>query len=203
MEALNGTTHQILFGGRNIGLTSRRSRWRWQFRCRGSRRSSAVAQLSTSRQPTMRKLLYILLATVALIAIRGYSLTETKNIGLSFYVVSEEKIDGGRFIDTLDFPKLGYIAARPDLIITQLASVSDSSSPANPSVSITIMPGDSQKFEALTKSCIGKQVLLMLDDTPLLAPRILAPVSTQSFLLTMSGHSDKKVIEDGLKKLIR
>lgn len=72
----------------------------------------------------MRKSFYILLATVALFASLAYSATDTKSGALSFYVVSEEKIDGSRFIDTPDFPRLGYIAAKPDLVITRLAAVS-------------------------------------------------------------------------------
>ena len=39
---------------------------------------------------------------------------------LAFYVVSKEKIEGGRFIDTKAFPKLGHIAAKPALVITPL-----------------------------------------------------------------------------------
>ena len=39
---------------------------------------------------------------------------------LAFYVVSPEKIEGGRFIDTKTLPKLGHIAAKPGLVIAQL-----------------------------------------------------------------------------------
>jgi hypothetical protein len=168
----------------------------------------------------MRNSFYILLATVALFASRGYSATETKSTALAFYVVSEEKIDGGRFIDTLDFPKLGYIAAKPDLVITQLVAVSETVShssmmergkdgkwvekplPDRPALDVQILPEDSQKFEALTKQNIGKQVLLMVGDTPLTAPRVQSPISTRSFQLTIGEHSNQKVIEDALKKLV-
>jgi len=44
-------------------------------------------------------------------------------VPLSFYIVSEEKIEGGRYVDTPDFPKVGYIAAKADLIIVRLAAV--------------------------------------------------------------------------------
>jgi hypothetical protein len=169
----------------------------------------------------MRKLFYILLATAVLIISHGYSATETKNTFLSFYVVSDEKIDGGRFIDTLDFPKLGYIAIKPDLVITQLVAVSETVSHSNMgkigkdgkltetplpdslALEVIILPEDTQKFKALTEHNIGKRMLLMLGDAPLIAPVVQGPISTQSFQMTIGEHSNRKMIEDGLKKLVR
>ena len=168
----------------------------------------------------MRRLFYFFLAATALIASRGYSATDTKSVALSFYLVSEEKIDGGRFIDTLDFPKLGYIAAKPDLIITQLVAVSESVAhssmgkidkngkliettplPDSPALDVTILAEDAQKLTALTEHNIGKKVLLMLGDVPLMAPRINSPISSQ-FQLTIKDDTERKKVEDGLKKLV-
>lgn len=39
---------------------------------------------------------------------------------LSLYVVNSTSVDGGRFINTQDFPKLGYIRPVPDLVIYRL-----------------------------------------------------------------------------------
>src|SRR5438477_9348318 len=36
--------------------------------------------------------------------------TDTASVPLSIYVVSAAKIEGGKYFDTPDFPKLGYIA---------------------------------------------------------------------------------------------
>ena len=168
----------------------------------------------------MRGSFYILLATVALITCRGYSATDAGSGSLSFYVVSEEKVDGGRFIDTSDFPKLGYITPKPDLVIKQLVAVSETIShssmvkigkdgklietplPGVPAIDVQILPADAQKFEALTKRNIGKRVLLMVDDMPLIAPVVQSPISTLSFQITIGEHSNQKVIEDALKKLV-
>ena len=167
----------------------------------------------------MRNLFYILLAVVALLDCRGYSMTDPQGATLAFYVVSEEKLDGGRFIDTLDMPKLGYIAVKPDLIITQLAGVSETAihsfmgkigkdgkvtetpTPDEPALLIQILPTDSQKFESLTERSIGKRVLIMLGNTPLIAPRVEGPISTQSFQITIGRHN-RNEIEDALKKLV-
>ncbi len=167
----------------------------------------------------MRKLFCILSVTLGLFINYGHASTDTTKAVLSFYIVSEEKIDGGRLIDTLDLPKLGYIAAKPDLVITQLVAVSQTTvadggiydkngkliekpEPDQPALVITIRPEDSKKFEALTKENIGKRVLMMLGDVPLMAPNVVAPISTQSFQVTFGKHSDPKKIEDGLKKLV-
>jgi hypothetical protein len=168
----------------------------------------------------MRKLLYILMVAAALMAIHGYSLTDPTSSTLSFYVVSEEKIERGRFIDTLDLPKLGYIAAKPDLVITQLVSVSETVShssmgkigkdgkltetplPDTPALNIIILPADAKKFEVVTEHSVGQRVLMMLGDIPLIAPTVQAPISTQSFQVTLGTHSNQKMIEDGLKKLV-
>ena len=169
---------------------------------------------------TMRTLFHGLLAAAALFANLGYSATDTKSKTLSFYLVSEEKIDGGRFIDTPDFPKLGYIAPMPDLVITQLVAVNKTVThastgkigtdgkltqtplPDRPALMVQILPADGQKFESLTERSIGKRLLLMLGDMPLTAPFVRARISSQSFQITIGEHSNRKTIEDALKELI-
>ena len=146
---------------------------------------------------------------------------DVSSIPLSFYVVSEEKIDAGRFIDTADFPKLGYIAASPDLSITRLEAVMpdmsrrqdvmvDTNGKASamplqvrPALNIRMRADDARKLTAITKKAVGRQVLLMLGDTPLIAPKVVDPISPQSLILTLSDETDKKKIEDELKKLVR
>ncbi len=45
--------------------------------------------------------------------------TAEEKPALAFYVVSPEKIEGGRFIDTKTLPQLGHIAVKPGLVIAQ------------------------------------------------------------------------------------
>jgi hypothetical protein len=45
---------------------------------------------------------------------------ETTNTPLSFYIVSQEQIEGGKFIDTAVLPKFGYIGPKSAFIITQI-----------------------------------------------------------------------------------
>ena len=102
-------------------------------------------------------------------------------------------------MDTPDYPKLGYIAAKPDLIITQLVAVTTAAKSS--ALEVTILPEDAQKLTALTEHNIGKKVLLMLGDMPLMAPNINSPISSP-FDLTIKDDTERKKIEDGLKKLV-
>ena len=79
-----------------------------------------MAQLFSLGSPIMRTFIYTLTVLVALVT--GCQSRQPAT-PLSLYIVSTEKIDGGRYIDTPAFPKLGYIAASPDLIITSIEQV--------------------------------------------------------------------------------
>lgn len=134
--------------------------------------------------------------------------------------MSEEKVEGGRFIDTPNFPKLGYIGATPDLVVARLgAVVSDVSRQkdvmvdkngkqtglplrTHPALTIRMRADDAKKFTALTKKAVGKRVLMMQGETPLIAPRVESPIATQSLILTLGDKTDNKKIEDELKKLV-
>src|ERR1041384_4172509 len=121
---------------------------------------------------------------------------ETTNGSLAFFIVSQEKIEGGRFIDTTNFPKLGYVAAKPDLQVTNLADVypakvanfaiqgdgkgNQKIAPANPppSLSVKLTTADAKRFTELTQRAVGKQLLIMLGDKPLTAPKVFMPIET-------------------------
>lgn len=71
----------------------------------------------------MRKFIYLLLAIAPIVFACRVAHSEDTNCTLAFYVVSDVKIEGGRLIDTPDMPKLGYIAGKPDLTVTNLQAV--------------------------------------------------------------------------------
>jgi preprotein translocase subunit SecD len=140
---------------------------------------------------------------------------------LSFYVVSEEKIEAGQFIDAPDFPKLGYISAKPDLVIARLDAVGSDVSrrqdimvdkdgketvmplQTKPALILRMQSEDAKKFTALTEQAIGKRVLIMLGEMPLMAPTVRAPIQTPSFVLTLGDKTDHKKIEAELQRLVR
>jgi hypothetical protein len=122
--------------------------------------------------------------------------------------VSDEKIEGGRLIDAPDFPKLGYIAAAPDLVIRRLETVglvtSKPYSRARPAISIVMRSDDGQRFTALTERAAGKTLLVMLGDTPLMAPKVMERIPTASMMLAFGKKVDSQEIKnvtDCLEKL--
>jgi|SRR5579862_2701246 len=134
---------------------------------------------------------------------------------LSFYTVSEEKIGGGRFIDTTEFPKLGYIATTPDLVITKLADVYPTEpegvvingkvvpTPAGRSaLGIQLRPDDAQKLSVLSERVVGKHLLMMLGEKPLMAPYVQSVLSTQRLILECPTQAERNSVQAELEKLV-
>jgi len=119
--------------------------------------------------------------------------------------VSAQAIAGGRFIDTADFPRLGYIEAVPELELQRLAEVALTSQPSQPETTIHIkmFPEDAKRFAAVTERAVGKQILLMLGNEPLMAPRVLTPISGPYLQLGLNGRHNTTRVANALKALIK
>jgi|ERR1041385_6868951 hypothetical protein len=146
---------------------------------------------------------------------------ETTNESLTFSIVSEYKVDGGRFIDTTNFPHLGYIKATPDMIVTNLADVfpakvarqavvGDSNgkqvvvrAKPRPTLTVKLTAGDAKRFRAVTEAALGQQLLIMLGDEPLRAPKVVAPIETAEFAIDFGSDEELQRTEKILKKLVR
>lgn len=147
--------------------------------------------------------------------------SEPANENLAFYIVSEEKIASGKFIDTPDFPRVGYISAKPDLIITNLLEVFPEKAadyaimgdtngqhtvvPVHQVIALTVTfrPDDAKLFTALTEKSLNKRLLIMLDDKPLSAPKVVVPIEGGGFVIGFFDQATLNKTEDGLKRLIR
>ena len=130
--------------------------------------------------------------------------SETTNTALRFFVVSQGKVEGGRFIDTPELANVGYIAAKPDLVVTILQDVSVSSNippDSPPALSVTLQPEDARRFANLTKKSIGKRLLLMLGDKPLTAPWVRTSIDGGMFLIEFRDPAEVKKTAEVLKKL--
>jgi hypothetical protein len=157
--------------------------------------------------------LFNIISLATLFLLTGCQQKSAAGVPLNFYIVSEEKIDGGQFVDTTNFPKLGYIHATPDLVITKLESVETNVSQSiilgketdQLAVVIFMQQDDAKKFSTLTENTIGKKVLMMLGDKPLIAPRIDMPIQTPSLQISLgkqADQNDQKEIVDGLRQLV-
>jgi hypothetical protein len=164
----------------------------------------------------MRKLIYLFaIFAPFLLGYKAYA--QNTNSALAFYLVSEEKIEGGRFVDTPEFPKIGYIAAKPDLVVTSLRDVYPQESEnvmvdkdgkhtvvaGPPTLTVRLRAEDGKQFAALTQRSIGKRLLVVLGEKPTAAPMVRMPIQGGSFLIEFSNLEDLKTTEDALRKLIR
>jgi preprotein translocase subunit SecD len=172
----------------------------------------------------MRNLIYT--APVVLMLMCSWTtLADTTNALLTFYTVSEQRIDGGRFIDTAAIPKAGYIAAKPDLTATALRDVYPQESAGFsimtdtngnhtvvtnapvPALTVVLSPEDAKRFAALTERAVGKRLLVMLGEKPLTAPVVRTPIEAGTMVIEFGrefgGQAEAKKVEDDLKKLIR
>jgi preprotein translocase subunit SecD len=151
----------------------------------------------------MRTLFIIVLLVIA----RSLALCAETN-ALSFFVVSDTAILGGRYIDTAEFPKLGYISNAPSYVLTRLREVSTNdvteisimdrksvSTNSSPAVVIRMFRTEGESFAEFTRQNIDRKVLLMLRDKPLLAPLVRAPIENGSIQLPSLPKSVVKDIQ--------
>ncbi len=128
--------------------------------------------------------------------------------GLCFFVVSDVPIKDGRFIDTAEFPKLGYISNAPNYVLTRLQEVrtNDVTSVSHfegtvttniyPAVSLKMLPSDAEGFAEFTHQNINRRVVATLRGTPLVAPWIRVPIETGTLELTRpKGRFPQSVIQ--------
>jgi preprotein translocase subunit SecD len=122
---------------------------------------------------------------------------------LAFYVVSPKMIEGGRFIDTKAFPKLGHITAKPELVIAVLKEARLIKQPGDrPNILITLHPNQVDQLADFTGKNIGKKILLMLDNEPLIAPRVLEQIRTPALQISLSDQQKRIRILEALKRLV-
>jgi len=115
--------------------------------------------------------------------------------GLCFFVVSDAPIKGGRFIDTAEFPKLGYISNAPNYVLTRLQEVwtNEVTSVSHfqgtvttniyPAVSLKMLPSEAEGFAEFTRQNTNRRVVAALRGTLLVAPMIRAPIETGTLQL--------------------
>lgn len=127
---------------------------------------------------------------------------------ISFWIVSEEAVPAGRYIDTPELPKLGYIGSRPDLTITELKSATWAKelAPVTPSPSgelaIELTDRDSGALKRLTETNVLRRLLLMVDDKPITAPVILMPIGGGVLAIECKGEQCDR-LKEAIARLVR
>lgn len=145
----------------------------------------------------MKSAIQTFCAAVALIFTSVMAHGETTNTPLSFYLVSQEKIEGGKFIDTAALPKLGYIGPKPEFIITQIEKLS--TAPPGDWLNVWLFPEDSRRLQAFK----SKRLLVMLGDRVVHVVDPLFPISGNLLQLGFENATESKKAQDELSKLVK
>jgi hypothetical protein len=135
-------------------------------------------------------------------------------ISLRFFVVSDEAVAGGHYVDTPETPKLGYIGATPDLIVHKLSAVITNGARGNlqhsgqdetnsaTQVILELLPADAASFGAYTRTNVLKRVLITLGDRPLVAPFIMSPIESGQIGVRCGGSMKANELLAEVRKLV-
>jgi len=147
-------------------------------------------------------------------ALAGEAIQNSTN-SLNFFVVSDTPLRGGRYVDTPEFPKLGYVSNSPSLVVSALRSVGTNSQTSierfqgkekqtvETVLEITMEPADAKKFAKLTGENVGRQVVIMLGQRPLLAPFVMQPIDTPTIAIRVGEKADFQSLERDLRRLAK
>jgi hypothetical protein len=138
---------------------------------------------------------------------------------LDIFLLADTSQQDYRLIDTPTYPKLGYVAPRPDLVISHLRDVSigvapDSITGVQPqgtaaqsrasksSLEIRLAAGDAEALETFSAAHVGKRIVFMLGDKPLFAPLLRTPLSSQVIQIIPPAEADVQELKRELEALI-
>jgi hypothetical protein len=147
---------------------------------------------------------------------------------LSYYMVNEISFDGAQFVNTPDFPKLGYLRPVPDLVIDRLKTagiyklhaISDVEGTGEHTESwgravvFTLFVADAERVAELKRQNIGKHDLVwMLGGAPLgttylsdsadSPDSVPIPKGPSTNVIPLREHQNVRKIEHDLKSLVR
>jgi preprotein translocase subunit SecD len=137
----------------------------------------------------------------------------------TFFFLADTSQQDYRFIDASAYPKLGYVAPRPDLVISHLRDVSigvvpDSitgvqlqgmagqSRASKSSLEIRLAAADAEALETFSAAHVGKRIVFMLGDKPLFAPLLRTPLSSQVIQINPPAEADVQELKRELEALI-
>jgi preprotein translocase subunit SecD len=131
---------------------------------------------------------------------------------LRLFVVSTNPVLGGQFIDTREFPKLGFIGPASDMVISTIQgalvqqhqiSRTTTNNATRWTFTIYLTPSDAKQLESMTAMNVSKRVLLTLNDEPIAAPTIVAPLVTGSFTIACRDEALMAKLKEELAEMQR
>lgn len=140
------------------------------------------------------------------------SRTTDKIQPISVFALSDKAFQGGVYIDTPRFPKLGYInSGTPEMTITRIASleeqdgsqVKDGTQVVVKYLNIVLTEKDAEALRSLTANHQGRRILVQIGNVPVSAPRVAGPLDTGRLSLTFSDDLTAfKDLKTALEKMV-
>jgi len=128
---------------------------------------------------------------------------------LTLSIVSSNRIEGTRFVDSQRFPRLGYVPMTPEVSIAKLRTVViERHPPTEPnqqafpgwSFVVYLTEEDSLVLQSFTRTNVSHRILISVNSEPVAAPVLLSPIDTGSFVFDCA---DRKVAERLERELTR
>jgi len=113
------------------------------------------------------------------------------------------------YLNTPDFPALGYVGGVPEFEITAVQSVEEGRqysvrSGTNyevPVLTISLRKDDTEGFRRFTASHVGQKVAIVIDGAVVAAPQLQAPIPTGMFSIDLPGQKEQEDLAERLQAL--
>lgn len=136
---------------------------------------------------------------------------------LQVFIASKEQKDGLHEAKFSAYPGLGYIAAKPDLTISRLESVTFGAPRIVPGgragkeplkedrhmLVLRLTSEDAKALQDLTAAHLGDRLLMLLGDEPLFAPELRTPSIGQQVYITPPAGADTPKLKAKLETLVQ
>jgi hypothetical protein len=123
---------------------------------------------------------------------------------LQFFLVTEDQADGRRRFHTETFPHLGFISETPELEISKLKTVkrhNRKTSDGASQIVVELRETDARVLQKLSEANLGKRLLIVVGDSPVLAPFIHSALNTPELILTVPQTANDDAIYRTLSEL--
>lgn len=121
---------------------------------------------------------------------------------IGMFVVSAVQVADSEPIDTKEFPHLGYVHKKSDLLISNLQNTFvQQISESNWTFTIQLTSNDASRFEAFTEENVSKQILIKICGEAVSASVVVAPIQNGSFLISCTNVYTMQLIRECLSKM--
>jgi len=138
--------------------------------------------------------------------------TDRYGPSLKLFAVSEKPIYDGTFIDTDQFPRLGYIASVPILTISKVKEATSETLVVPDeryensivwAITIVLADDDARVLSYATSTNIPSKLFITLNNEPVAAPVLLGPIRAGNIVFRCRDRRVAELLQDALAEMKR